>query len=305
MKIDNFALTTFQACPAKYKLGILDGWRSRLASPALVFGGAFHEGLASWYSGEGLDAAIAAIESGWRDHNKFDDYRTLQRCKSVMEEYAKEYPAESFSVMRTDAGAMIECTFTLDTGMRLDCAGCGRVWTPEDGINICPSCHIEHEIIEYGGIFDGIIDFNGQYYILEHKTCSQMGPSYFKQFKPNNQITGYIWAARQLSGQKVRGALVNAICVTKTGTRFDRQYITRNDSDITRWLRDLRSECNTIARHQRTGEWPYRTPSCLQYGECTFHKVHTLSEDHEQLAMLEQDYIKQPWDYERRDEPAT
>lgn len=318
MKIDNYALTTFQACPAKFKLGIIEGWRSRAKSPALSFGAAFHEGLAKWYSiagstGERLQAALAAIEESWEEHDRFDDYRTLERCKRVMIEYVQNYSTESFKVLADDTGNIIECTFTLETGMYLDCGNyydwkgpeyeevpCGKGKANAEGK--CENCNASCEPIEYGGIFDGVIDFNGQFYIFEHKTTSQMGPAYFKQFKPNNQVTGYIWAARLLTGQKVRGALVNAIAVTKTGTRFDRSYITRNDTDINRWLGDLRSECNSIARHKATGEWPYRTPSCLQYGECTFHRVHTLSEDHEQQAMLEQDYVRQIWDYEHRDE---
>ena len=38
MKIDNFALTMHQACPSKYQLRMIEGWRSKqtIASEAML-----------------------------------------------------------------------------------------------------------------------------------------------------------------------------------------------------------------------------------------------------------------------------
>lgn len=305
MKIDNFALTMHQACPAKFDLSINQGWQPRRKSGALGFGAAFHEGMAQWYKTGDPNLARQAIEDSWQE-GPIDDYRTKQRCIQTFDEYIKVYPSESFVPVPGPDGPFIEVPFAIDTGTCLShCQVCGFDGN-EYGIHVCVRCKSPLEPIEYGGIFDGLVEFNGSVYILEHKTTSMLGPTYFYQFKPNNQVTGYVWGASQLSGMRVGGAIINAICVTKTGkAKFERHLTTRQPEDIARWLRDVWTSCNEIDHHKRTGHWPMRTPSCMQYGMCAFHGVHVLPSEREQLMRLEQDYVKQVWDFESRDEPAT
>ena len=300
MKIDNFALTAHQTCPAKFDLRINQGWSVRRRSAALGAGGALHEGLAAWYRGHGLDAAIAAIEAAWPSEMPVDDYRTLSKTTGVMRDYARTYPAESFTVVGIgNADPMVEVSFTIETGLFLLC--------PEHlkrGVEgYCPICGRELEPIEYGGIFDTLIEASRQVYILEHKSTSRLGSDYFYQFKPNNQVTGYVWGARQLSGRPVGGAIINAIGVYKSqATKFERSITTRNDTDIIQWKRDVEAACHEIQYHRLTGYFPRRTAACQLYGSCEFHSVHVLSSDLEQIKRLENDYVRDPWDYERRDE---
>lgn len=279
MKIDNFALTNFQTCPAKYDLRIRQGWTPRQRSAALGFGGAFHEGLATWYKTGDLSAAITAIAEKWDDTSSAEDYRTKEKCVTVMIEYAKRYPSENFRIVGLEEGhPMIEVPFVLDTGM-----------TTDDG-----------EPIEYGGIFDGLVDFNGQLWVFEHKSTSQLGSYYFEQFKPNNQVTGYIWAAEQLSGRRVHGAIINAIGVYKSGaTKFERQPTARNPQDIVEWLANLRLVCNQIKRAEKEG-FSLSTGACTLYGKCEFHSVHVLSHAAEREKRLEMDYQIDAWDFEKR-----
>lgn len=300
MKIDNFALSTHQSCPAKYDLRIRQGWQSRRRSGALGFGGAFHAGLAEWYKTGDKERGIQAIKDAWDGTAPVDDYRTQERCITTFTEYVARYPEESWKIVRGPSGPLVEIAFTLDTGMFCDCDLCGGL-PSLDGL--CIKCLAPCEPIEYGGIFDGLVEFGQQVYVIDHKTTSMMGNYYFDQFKPNNQMTGYVWGARALSGREVGGAIINAICVRKTGkTEFARQITTRTETEIQRWLQDVRSTCNEIRYHERTGHWPYRTISCTQYGKCEFYDVHTLSTKREQDMRLEQDFIYEPWDYESRDE---
>lgn len=335
MKIDNFALTTHQACPAKYDLRMNQGWTSRRKSGALGFGAAFHEGLSVWYklwdrpTEERLMAGVKAITENWDTSVPVDDYRTMEKCVDTFLEYVKAYPSENFRPVMGAEGPLIEINFTIDTGMTLPCFECGQEagnslmgtkaeldiagFTEEDYASCsfvghlvfhteCPNCGAMLEPIEYGGIFDGLVEFNGTVYVLEHKTTSQMGAYYFNQFKPNNQVSGYVWAAGLLSGKKVGGAVINAICTRKTGKpEFKRQITTRSQSDIDKWLFDIYTECVNIKQHEKMGHWPFRTISCQQYGACEFYDVHSLSGEQEQQQTLELKYIKSNWDYEARD----
>jgi len=323
VKIDNFALTMHQSCPLKFWYRMENGWQLRRRSGALGFGAAFHAGLAEWYRHEGdhvsqrLHLGIKAIEDNWDSSVPVDDYRTLQKCIQTFEEYASEYPNETFSVVGYPERPMIEQTFTLALGTYLPC----RLSYPEDkrfemtGRRECNgqtdiftpmcSCGRLKEPIEYGGIFDGVVEFGGKVYALEHKTTSQLGDYYFTQFKPNNQITGYIWAAGQLSGLDVAGAIVNAIGAYRVGkTKFKRQVTTRDKLDIEQWIVNVTASCEEIAHHRLTGIWPQRTIACTQYGLCEFHQVDTLSDPMWRQKRLEQDYVREHWDYTRRDDNA-
>ena len=312
MKIDNFALTMHQACPRRYQHRMIEGHTLRRRSAALGFGGTLHNGLAVWYrnthlpNGERLDLAVAEIEKTWDNSVPVEDYRTMGKCVDVMQEYAREYPEESFKVVGAPERPIVEVTFTLPTGMYLPCTQCDRdsggPWASQ-----CSSCSVEKEPIQYGGIFDGLIEFGPKVYVFEHKSTSQLGTYYFNQFKPNNQVTGYIWAATQLSGLDVAGAIVNAIGVYKSSkTKFERQVTTRNkELDIPEWLMNVYDTCVEIKHHERTGRYPQRTPSCTQYGLCEFHQVCTLPNPEHRAKRLEQDYIKSNWDYTKRDENAN
>lgn len=315
MKVDNFALTMFQSCPAKYDLRIRQGWASRRKSAALGFGGALHEGLAAWYRTGSKTDALTAIHEAWPTSTPIDDYRSKEKCISTMIEYMKKYPDESFSVVGFPSNPMIECTFTLDTDLRLSCIHCGPIagkWTGHyevvdrqlvllDTHELCNQCGRELEPIEYGGIFDGLVDFSNSIYVFEHKSTSQLGAYYFNQFKPNNQVTGYTWAASLLSGKRVGGAIINAIGIYKSSaTKFERQITTRSQQDIAEWLNNVQHTCELIKECERTGHWPMFTPSCTMYGQCEFHNVHVLSSTTERQKMLEQDYIHDDWHYEQR-----
>lgn len=280
IKLDNTALTAHQTCPAKFDLRINQGWAARFRSGALTFGGAFHAGLAEWYRTGQRDLAFNAIVAAWEPTANDEDWRTLEKCLRTMDEYTRVYPAEAFVPVRDPEGnAMIEIPFSLDTGL-----------VTSQGVPI-----------EYGGIFDGLVDYGGQVFVLEHKTTSMLGQYYFDQFRPNNQVSGYVWAASMLSGRKVNGALINAIGVFRVGkSKYERQFTTRTEHEMDEWKMNLVSTASEIVHHQQTGYWPMRTSACTLYGRCEFHSVHSLATQTERANMLELEYEYNPWDYEKR-----
>lgn len=324
MKIDNFALTMHQSCPAKYDLRMRQGWASRNRSAALGFGSTLHHGLAEWYKTGNAEAALKIIEEKWDNSVPPHDYRNLGKALDVMVDYIKRYRVESFEVVGKAQGApIIERTFTLPMGLYLPCrlsflpgideAGNEQVDRfPERRACVAdqhadaemPVCHcgLEREPIEYGGIFDGLVLASGHVYILEHKSTSQLGSYYFDQFKPNNQVSGYIWAASLMSNMRVAGAIINAIGVYKaSATKFERQVTARNDFEISEWRMNVYYECINIKQNELQGFWPMRTPSCSMYAGCEFMPVHTVNDPHHRRKRLEQDYIKEPWNYEERE----
>lgn len=303
-----------QTCPAKYDLRIRQGWTTRGKSGALGFGGALHLGLAEWYKTHSLERALLAINDGWPEDMPIDDFRTKEKCITTMIEYTKFYPAEGFTVVGLPDNPMIEVPFTIELdGLHVPFCGdwvdregavregCGYM-VPGFSETICPRCGQDLEYIEYGGIFDGLVEFSGQVFVLEHKSTSVLGGTYFNQFKPNNQVSGYIWASSKLSGKKVQGALVNAIGIYKAGkTKFEREMTSRSEVGIAEWKRNVQTTCAEIRFHERHGYWPLRTQACTLYGLCEFHSIHVLEHPAEREKRLENLYIKNPWDYELRE----
>jgi hypothetical protein len=284
-------------------------------SGALGFGGAIHEGLAAWHRGDGLAAALYAIDKSWPENSPIDDYRTKEKCLSVMIEYSKKYPEENFKVVKGPSGPLIEVPFTLDTGMYLPCKLSNLPRPGESDVeperrtcvglplddDVCSLCHRPCEPIEYGGIFDGVVEYSGSVYVLEHKSTSMLGGSYFNQFKPNNQVTGYAWAAAQMSGLPVGGAIINAIGVYKVGkTKFERSITSRFPEEITEWLDNVYMVCCQLKTSQLLNHWSKSTGACTLYGLCEYHSVHQLARQNERQKLLEQQYIQEPWDYELR-----
>lgn len=301
MKLDNFSFSGHQRCPLWYKTRILDNWTGRHKSAALGFGGAIHEGLAIWYKTRDPDAVIAALEAHLTDQ-PVDDWRDLAHAKKVMLQYMNNYFTEPFTIVP----GMVEVATALPTGLYLPlcekCMNDNRVdpsWKPISGE--CENCNEPLELIEYGGIFDTLVDFNGQIYVLEHKTTTQMGSYFFNQFKPNNQVTGYVWLARELSG-RCDGALINAIGLYKAqATRFERHITTRSDFELDEWKQDLWTEACLIQQHRVFGHYPMRTQACTLYGACEFYNVHTVNDPSVRQRLLEQDYVQSTWEFEKRD----
>lgn len=307
-----------QTCPSKYDLRIRQNWTSRGKSAALGFGGALHAGLAVWHKTANLGAALMAIGEAWHDDQPVDDFRTKEKCITTMIEYSKAYPMEGFQVVGHHEGnPMIEVPFTIELGLCVPFCGDWEETDPDGVVHThtgcgmmqpgfervtCVNCGSPLEPIEYGGIFDGLIEFSHQVYILEHKSTSVLGSTYFNQFKPNNQVCGYIWGAGELSGKKVVGALVNAIGIYKVGaTKFLREITSRSDAAIAEWKKNVQSTCAEIRFHERHGFWPLRTMACTLYGRCEFHDVHVLEHESERVKRLENDFVREKWDYELRE----
>jgi hypothetical protein len=187
MKLDNYSFSGFQGCPLWYKTRIVDGWAPPHKSAALGFGGAVHVGLAEWYRSRNPDAVMEKMLEAWPENHPVDDYRDIMKAKKVLLEYMQKYIHESFTIVP----GMIEIATALPTGMYLPCNNplCGLYLSTVDirdgeisrTDEHCEWCGSSRELIEYGGIFDTLVDFAGQIYILEHKTTSQLGPRFFDQ----------------------------------------------------------------------------------------------------------------------------
>lgn len=313
MILDNTTLETFATCPAKYLLRIREGWAPKRVSSALNAGKVLHTGLEAWYKTGSQLAALQAVKDAWDPTIITDDFRNLEKVLSTVAQYTQAYGQEKFKIIGADAGdPMVEVSFTLPTGMFLAiCPTCNYDNNNDSDYDYtnpkCHNCGADLEPIEYGGIFDLLIDWAGTLYVLDHKSTTQFGSTYHYQWKPNNQITGYVWGAQELSGRKVGGAVINTIAWYKASdTKFDRHITNRDATDIAEWKENLRRWANLIQRANLLGEYPLQTKACTLYGLCEFHRLHETTNPSVRKGLLDMYYEHRPWDHERRDEaPAV
>jgi hypothetical protein len=59
--------------------------------------------------------------------------------------------------------------------------------------------------------------------------------------------------------------------------------------------------CEAIHQAKQTKHYPMHTAACTLYGLCEFHSVHSRSTQIERERMLEMNYTREKWDYERRE----
>lgn len=307
MKVDNTALETF-ACHAKFDLRINRGIVPLKRKPSLSFGGVMHKGWAEWYRTGSEQKALKAIVDHWPEVMPSDDFRTKGYALQVMHAYVLEYPTESWTPIALPSGPLVEQAFTIDTGLFLECQACaGYMAEGDETFGKCSNCGEPLESIFYGGVIDVGADFGGTLYVVDHKTTTVLGKEdsnyYFLQYKPDNQMTGYIWGLRQLTNRRVGGAIVNATGLYKSGeVKFKRQVTARNDFEIAEWLAGVQDKCNEIAKCKRTGIWRMDTGQCMNYGQCEYHSIHVLNDPVSREKRIEADYVVHHWDYEARDD---
>lgn len=147
---------------------------------ALDFGSAFHAGLEFWFKYSLHDAAIAtALDEAEKRGLSVEDKIKLE-C--MLDRYMEIYEHEHFSVVE------VEKAFRVD------------LRNPKTGRR--------SSAFDHSGKIDGLVrDANGDYYILEHKTTSDINDAYRKRILIDAQIAEYAVGIERLMGITIAGAI--------------------------------------------------------------------------------------------------
>lgn len=225
----------------------------------LRFGAIFHQALDAWHAKEGtpevkLANAVKICESVPR--NLDDDARTPETATRIIKEYAAHYAKEPWELLDS------ECEFTIDMG--------------QDRM--------------YVGRIDKNIKWNsGFIYVLDHKTTKILGSSFFSQFRPSVQMTGYAYACRELFGS-CSGIVIDAISLaTKPKDRFLRDISPRLPQEYTSWEKNFHLWCAGIEGYISRDEYPCHYNLCNMYfHDCCYKQLCTFGEDDTMWNMYKQ-----------------
>jgi CRISPR/Cas system-associated exonuclease Cas4 (RecB family) len=228
-------------------------------SSALAFGSAFHEAMTSWYLERDEKLAMEAFLESWNRSSAQwseinsqdgifgqdfgDDKRNAQNGLRILKEYFRTYQKEPFEIISN------EFPFEILLG--------------SDG---------ERSYYLTGKI-DLLVKWGEQILVVDHKTTSQLGPTFFRQFEPSLQIDGYVLAGKTIFG-KCDGALINAVLVAKTKQTFDRDIFIKTEEDLETYRHEAMEHMYEIWRSRQRGGVPARnTDACTLYGSCPYREL--------------------------------
>ena len=297
LRIDNSSLEQFTTCSRAAEYYLINGRETSAPRSALTFGGAIHKGLevllTKGISPESKQLAFNSMLGCFaNDPVPVEEWRTPDRAIEVLEQYCKFYPSEMFSVVRTpEQKAMVELPFALPLG---------DVLLPDNS----------RVYILWTGRIDGIIQWDNQYWALDHKTSSMKGPTFWKDFELSQQMIGYTWAASQLLGQRITGVVINGLFCRKpskagTPTEFERQRFAYPDYMLQEWHQNTLTLVSDFLGHYSRSFFPKQTKWCCgKYGLCSYHSVCTASPTDRDFILQSSDFKDVTWSPLNNDTPT-
>ena len=191
---DNTRMSDYQECPRKYAIRHLWDLVPNRKSMPLYFGSTMHDCLSKWYETGDVKEALTVWDE--YEDNQWDEKRTKSRGTDIAISYFATYPSEPFKIISNEMPFEVHLVTIADD---------------------------EYYLM---GKIDLAIEWNNAIYVVDHKTTSQLGGSYFKQFKPSRQMPGYCIGLSKLLDKTVSGAFINALAVYKSKTKYERSLIT-------------------------------------------------------------------------------
>src|SRR5262245_43799757 len=291
---DSVSLGALKTCPRYYQLSILEGWQPKGEGIHLRFGIEYHQALHDYelakIDGADHDEALRRtlrklFERIWT----WDpEPRTQAEKKKSKDNLAKSivWYLDHFiddaceTVIRQDGLPAIEQSFRYELS-----------WGPASATDI-PYILCGHldRIVEY---LDGI-------YVMDRKTSGNaLSPSYFAQFDPNNQITGYTLAARVILEMPIKGVIIDSVNVAPGIDRqgqphkpFERHFVYKTEDQLQEWVDSLQFWLAQAEAYAKNKFWPMNDTSCDKYGGCNFREICTKSPQVRE-RFLRSNFIKQ------------
>lgn len=290
--IDNSSLEVFTTCPRAAQYHFINKRRASEERSALKFGGIIHKALDARYRiAEPMYAQSPAVEtamvaiieqefSTWQPGE--DDFRTHSFAVELINKYGQTYPFESFEIVKVGDKPFIEVPFAIPLG-EIDSPTYGKI------------------VVIWTGKIDIVYRHDGRIYVLDHKTTSMMGPSFFVDFELSHAMHGYCWAVEQLLNETVYGYVINALATrkpTKTGKalEFERKVYSLSRPHLEEWKNDTMHIVSDFVAMAERDYMPKHTKWCVaKYGTCPYHKVCVLPPEQREFMIGSGEYEDITW----------
>lgn len=285
---DSTSLGLLKTCPRLYQYIMLEGWSRKGESVHLRFGIEFHQALQEYdvsrVNGVSHEDSIHDVVSALMERtadwvmdldSKASRYKNRITLCGLVVDYLDHYggmdPAETY--IKANGAPAVELSFQL----QLD-------WGPD----------ADQPYILCGHL-DRVVTFNGEIMGMDRKTTkTTIGPYYFAQYEPNNQMTLYTLAYRVIFGSVIKGIIIDATQVLlEEPNRFARGFTYRTQDQLDEWLQDLSYWLRQAEFYAESNHWPQNDTACDKFGGCQFRDICSKSPSVRQ-NFLRADFIQKP-----------
>lgn len=281
---DSVSLGLLKTCARKYFLSIVQNWQPRKRSPHLDFGIWFHSAI------EGYLKMMATYKTWAKEHevSEFTDPQKLHdHCvrevvhQALISSVNYEPPIDNRTGKpkndKTRMNLIRSIVWYLDKYGLNDNARPVLLSDGRPAVELSFRFDVGRDLL-LAGHLDQIVTFGENLYVLDHKTTTSTvtGASakyYFKQFKPDNQMSLYSLGANVAFQVPVRGVIIDAVQVAVEFTGFHRDVTYRNERELDEFLQGLYHYRQLAEFYHRTGFWPMNETACGNYGGCAFRDV--------------------------------
>jgi hypothetical protein len=306
--IDNSGIEQLR-CPRLFQYSFIRRRSLVSAKAGRNFGSGEHVGLARRYlECNGNACTESAFNQACEDMRVYfdenpqpmQDFRDYNHACVVLRAYNEVYGNEPFEIVRNQQGELIvEKSFMLPfcCVALLD----GVVITKFEDFDLFRngSPLLPLYKVYYCGKLDlGIRDGHGLW-VMDHKTTFQFGDTFDKQMQMDGGQIGYCWALSQVTGEKPRGYIIDAIRVRRpkredifTGAApcdasdFKRMPFFITDDTIQEWRRDTEALIQDIFTHELRDYYPRHRWHCTnKFGTCDFFDVCSVSQASRESAL--------------------
>lgn len=234
------------------------------------FGKCMHEGLAA--RNEGKDW-LSVIDATYPTDIPIDDHRTCDYAKRLCKIHTDEYSAEAFTTVKHNGALCIEQAFAHPIGSV----------TIND---------LTIPIIWEGRIDRMVRDANNRLFVLDYKTASMGGETYWAQFKTSTQMLGYCFVANAILGEQCHGYIIDGLFTlretrTGKGPHVERRMFPVDEDDLRKWHTNTLNVCADLLQCAAQGRFNMHTGECVRrYGPCQYQMLCALSQEVQREALL-------------------
>lgn len=294
------AMSQFKNCRKKYQFRYEMGLVPKRRKASLDLGSAVHKGLEIYYQGETITEAIQeAVETlsdidrnGWTQEDF--DKESVQKAlvEAMLGGYANYFnDREQFEEIKPEVDFAISL--------------------------INPETNSPSRTFIHGGKSDGLFKRNGQWWLREFKTASQVGQNYLDRLKLDTQITSYVEALEHDLGINIVGIIYTILkkpsirqkkdeTVEQFCERLKEDYLARPDfyfyqeelfrtkDDLLEFKFEKWEIAKDIIEARKANRFYRNTSMCSLYGECEYMALctrgnaamgfYTQKDPHEELS---------------------
>ena len=328
--IDNSTYEGVMECKRKGLYRVIHQRQYKGKASALNFGGAVHAGLDVRYKRGGMafDSMSEQLQAAY-DHLltnpiELGDWRTPDLLKEVLMGYARNNPFDDFELCTLDNQPLVELPFAIPLGeidLAEPCLLPSLELEPAEGESsdllataLARTGRISLRSyrtipVVWTGKIDLVINRAGRIWLLDHKTTSVFGPSYYAQYDLASQFNGYSWAIQTSLGIPVDGVAINVLAIrkpTKTGKNceFDRKYLPIRQDQITEWHVNTLETLSDFLNGFVHGRFNMQTTSCRNkwQKDCEYKQVCTMEPASRLMYLHSGDFETATWSPLHRDE---